>query len=71
MKARIEVLQAVSELTEELSYGTIDKRQLAKKTANLVAALEVFTDLNFTEKEQGELFDLSIERLREIQERVQ
>jgi hypothetical protein len=70
MKARVEVMQAVSELTEELSFGILDKALLARKTANLVAALEVFTDLNFTEAEQSELFNLSAQRLKEIQERV-
>jgi hypothetical protein len=69
MKAQLELSAALQSLSDELPHGIPDKKLLAGKVANLVAALEVFTDLNFTEEEQSTLFNISAQRLKELEEK--
>lgn len=69
MKGREELYVAMTDgLT--IFQGGITKEYTAKTIAHLVAALEVFTDANFDEKEQSELFNISAQRLKELQEKL-
>ncbi len=56
MKAEVQLCTALKDLLDEIPYGIPIKDQLSIRVAHLVAALQVFTDLNFTEKEQEALF---------------
>jgi hypothetical protein len=70
MKAIVELNQALAELTEELSYGVVDKKALATKVGNVCAVLNIFTDHAFTKEEQYHLFQESAKRLKELEERL-
>lgn len=69
MKAEVELRNALKELGQEFEYGIQIKERLVNKLSNLVAVLEVFTDLNFTEKEQSQLFDISAIRVKLLEEK--
>ena len=70
MKAVFELRQALDGLTEELAFGIVDKSVLSRRIAYVVSALEVFTDLNFNEEEQKQLFYISFQRLEELKEKL-
>jgi len=67
MKAQAELSTALQNLSDELPHGIPDKNLLAVKVANLVAVLQVFTDHNFSPKEQIELFNIAARRIIEIE----
>lgn len=70
MKRKDELLDALISLSTELSAARpgigISKEHVAQHVGNLVAELEVFTDANYTEKEQEILFQQSAIRLKEL-----
>jgi hypothetical protein len=71
MKAQEELRIAVTNVAIVLNTNPErNKEELTKRLANLIATLEVFTDLNFTEEEQGKLFDLAAKRITELKEKV-
>lgn len=67
MKAKVELSNALQGAVEELSFGVTDKKTLALKVAHLVAALQVFTEHNFSPREQTSLFDIAGRRIIEIE----
>jgi hypothetical protein len=81
MKGDIELHRIIDEVRSAMSSATIwlvpsnpehdqlRKEALEEKLAYLIAALEVFTDLNFTEEEQSRLFNISAQRLKELEEK--
>ncbi len=44
----------------------VQKPYMAEKIGNLLAALEVFTDANFTEEEQARMHDIAGKRITEL-----
>ena len=71
MKALIELRRA----TEELAIALIScegkitheeelKDEIGNKLSNIIALLEVFTDANYTEEEQGVMFERAGQQIR-------
>lgn len=69
MKAESELRAAITDAMAIFEDG-VSKDYVAEKVAHLVAALEVFTDGNFTEEEQSRLFNISAQRLKELDEKL-
>ena len=69
MKAETELRHAITDAMALFEDG-VSKQYKAEKIANLVAALEVFTDSNFDEAEQSMLFNISAQRLKELEEKL-
>lgn len=44
----------------------VGKEYAAEKIANLVAALEVYTDATYNEEEQSRLFNISAQRIKAL-----
>jgi hypothetical protein len=65
MKAEAELRAAINDAMAIFEDG-VGKVYVAEKVANLVAALEVFTDLNYDEGEQSKLFDVAGVRVAEL-----
>lgn len=69
MKAEVELRAAVNDAMAIFEDG-VGKAYTAEKVANLLAALEVFTDLNYDEVEQSKLFDLAGGRVAELRKEL-
>jgi hypothetical protein len=69
MKGETELHHALIDSLAIFEDG-VPKDYKAQKIANLVAVLEVFTDANFSEEEQSKLFNISAQRLKELQEKL-
>ena len=57
--------QAMTEAIALFEDG-VSKESKADRIGHLVAALNVYTDANYTEEEQSRLFEVSAQRLREL-----
>lgn len=68
MKAETELRHAITDAMAIFEDG-VSKEYKAEKISNLVAVLQVFTDLHFTEKEQSQLFDISAIRVKLLEEK--
>jgi hypothetical protein len=66
MKAEKELRQAITDALGVFEDG-VSKEHQGEKIGNLVATLQVFTEHNFTPREQTRLFDIAARRIIEIE----
>lgn len=69
MKTETELRQAITDAMAIFEDG-VSQEYKGEKIGNLVAALEVFTDHNFTQEEQNRLFNIAAQRLHELEQKV-
>lgn len=63
MKTETEMKEAIIE-SVAIFAPDVQREEMIERLARLVAALEVFTDTNFTEEEQSRLFNISAQRIK-------
>lgn len=66
MKAETELRQAITDAMAVFEDG-VSKEYQGEKIGNLIATLQVFTEHNFSPKEQTRLFDIAGRRIIEIE----
>lgn len=66
MKVETELRQAITDALGIFEDG-VSKEHQGEKIGNLVATLQVFTEHNFSQKEQTRLFDIAARRIIDLE----